>query len=69
MDISNFEGINVSKQINSSERNSWQDQLSVVRDSNNNDIVLSQGRFAVRKLMSLSVSGELLKLKLSIILN
>ena len=39
-----------------------QDQLSVVRDSNNNDIVLGQGRF-------LSVSWELLKLQVSIILN
>ena len=45
-----------------------QDQLSVVRDSNN-DIVLGQGRFGVCKLMSLSASGELLKLQLSIILN
>ena len=34
-----------------------QDQLSV-RDSNNNDIVLGQGRFVVCKLMSLSVSVE-----------
>ena len=40
-----------------------QDQLSVVRDSNNNDIVLGQGRFGVCKLMSLSVSWELLKLQ------
>ena len=46
-----------------------QDQLSVVRDSNNNDIVLGQGGFGVCKLMSLSVSGELLKLQVSIILN
>ena len=46
-----------------------QDQRSVVRDSNNNDIVLGQGRIGVCKLMSLSVSGELLKLQLSIILN
>ena len=46
-----------------------QDQLSVVRDSNNNDIVLGQGRFGVCKLMSLSVSWELLKLQVSIILN
>ena len=46
-----------------------QDQLSVVRDSNNNDIVLGQGRFGVCKLMSLSVSGELLNLQVSIILN
>lgn len=38
-----------------------QDQLSVVNDSNNNDIVLSQGRFGVCKLMSLSVSGESVK--------
>ena len=45
-----------------------QDQLSVVKDSNNNDIVLAQGRFGVCQLMSLSVSGEL-KLQLSIILN
>lgn len=35
-----------------------QDQLSVVKDSNNKDIVLGQGRFGVCKLMSLSVSGE-----------
>ena len=46
-----------------------QDQLSVDGDNNNNDIVLGQGRFGVCKLMSLSVSGELLKLQLSIILN
>ena len=46
-----------------------QDQLSVVRDSNNNNIVLGQGRFGVCKFMSLSVSGELLKLQVSIILN
>ena len=46
-----------------------QDQLSVVRDSNNNDIVLGQGRFGVCKLMLLSVSWELLKLQVSIILN
>ena len=45
------------------------DQLSVVRGSNNNDIVLGQGRFGVCNLMSLSVSGELLKLQVSIILN
>ena len=32
-----------------------QDQLSFARDSNNNDIVLGQGRFGVCKLMSLSV--------------
>lgn len=38
-----------------------QDQLSVVKDSNNNDIVLGQGRFGVCKLMSLSVSGESVK--------
>ena len=39
-----------------------QDQLSVVKDSsNNNDIVLGQGRFSVCKLMSLSVSGESVK--------
>ena len=44
-----------------------QDQLSV-RDSNN-DIVLGQGRFGVCKPMSLSASGELLMLQLSIILN
>ena len=31
-----------------------QDQLSVVRDSNNSDIVLGQGRFGVCKLMSLT---------------
>ena len=35
-----------------------QNQLSVAKDSNNNDIVLGQGRFSVCKLMSLSVSGE-----------
>ena len=46
-----------------------QDQLSVVRDRNNNDIVLGHGRFGVCKLMSLSVSGELLKVQVSIILN
>ena len=40
-----------------------QDQLSVtvVRDSNNSDIVLGQGRFGFCKLMSLSVSGESVK--------
>ena len=32
-------------------------------------VVLGQGRFGVCKLMSLSASGELLKLQLSIILN
>ena len=40
-----------------------------MRDSNNDDIVLGQGRFGVCKLMSLSVSGEFLKLQVSIILN
>ena len=39
---------NVAKEIR-------QDQLSVVKDSNNNDIVLGQGSFGVCKLMSLSV--------------
>jgi len=39
-----------------------QDQLLVVKDSRNNEIVLGQGRFGICKLMSLSVSGESVKL-------
>ena len=35
-----------------------QDQLCPVKDSHNNDIVLGQGRFSTCKLVSLSVSGE-----------
>ena len=38
-----------------------QDQLSVVKSSNHNDIVLGLGRFGDCKLMSLSVSGESVK--------
>ena len=35
-----------------------EDQLSVVKDSHDNEIVLGQGRFGICKLMSLAVSGE-----------
>ena len=35
-----------------------EDQLCPVKDSHNNDIVLGQGRFSTCKLVSLSVSGE-----------
>ena len=38
-----------------------QDQLLVVKDNHNNEIVLGQGRFGICKLMSLSVSGESVK--------
>lgn len=38
-----------------------QDQLLAVKDSHNNEIVLGQGRFGICKLMSLSVSGESVK--------
>lgn len=38
-----------------------QDQLVVVKDSHNNEIVLGQGKFGICKLMSLSVSGESVK--------
>ena len=38
-----------------------QEQLVAMKDSHNNDIVLGQGRFGVCKLMSLSLSGESVK--------